>query len=305
MKRLLISFSGGETSALMTILALKKLAPRYDEIRTVFANTGEENEQTLEFVHRCDEAFGFKTAWIEAVTPPERGVGARCREVTFETASRDGEPFEEMIQKHGIPGPGRPFCSKELKARPITRWARENGWLPGSYDLAIGIRADEIDRMSPDAPRRRIIYPLVKMFPHTKPMVNQFWDDQPFRLGLKGYQGNCKWCWKKSLRKHLTIISESPSSYDFPERMELAYPLTGAGSTGEPKRFFRGNLTVSDLRQMARQDFVPADDDARIDQRDMLYDIELDTGGGCEESCEVSFEDLDDESNWNEMGASA
>lgn len=300
-RRLLISFSGGETSALMAKLILERMAGEYDVIRTVFANTGQENEATLEFVARCDKAFGLNAVWIEAVTPPERGIGARCREVTFETASRDGKPFEDMIRKHGIPGPSMPLCSKELKTRPITRWARENGWLPGTYDLAIGIRTDEMDRMSPEAKRRRIIYPLVSRFPHTKPKVNEFWTAQPFRLNLKGYQGNCKWCWKKSLRKHLTIISETPEAYDFPERMETLYPNNGAGTTGEPRRFFRDNRTVADLRALAAAgSFTPASDDAREYQVDLLDwlslngpldpDMDLDACGAGE-SCEVDFGD--------------
>lgn len=291
-KRLLISFSGGETSAVMTKLILDHWRDRYDEIATIFANTGQENEETLRFVDRCDKAFGFNTIWIESVTSPERGIGARFRVVDFATAARNGEPFEGMIRKHGIPGPAMPHCSRELKGRPIKRWAREHGWLPGSYDLAIGIRSDEIDRMAPDAETQRIIYPLVSRFPHTKAKVNDFWQRQPFRLQLKGYQGNCAWCWKKSLRKHLTIITERPAAYDFPERMERLYPTTGAGYTGEPKRFFRGNLSVADLRAMAAtKRFSPATDDAREYQTDLLdwLDADLDVCGS--ESCEVDLPD--------------
>lgn len=293
-RRLLISFSGGETSALMTKLIMSSNAMRseYDSIRIVFSNTGEENEETLIFVDRCDKEFGWGVAWIEAVTPHMRGIGARCRVVDFETASRNGEPFEEMIRKHGIPNKNTPLCSKELKTRPITRWAREIGWLPGTYDLAIGIRADEIDRMSSAAKQRRIIYPLIKRFRYTKPMVNEFWQQQPFRLNLKGYQGNCKWCWKKSLRKHLTIISENPAAYDFPERMEREYPLAGTNPNGEPRFFFREGRSTVDLRRMASEvKFTPADDDARVYQLDLLAgldpDADLDACGS--ESCEVDF----------------
>lgn len=291
-RRLLISFSGGETSALMSKLIYERMSDEYDVIRTVFANTGQENEETLAFVDRCDKAFNLNVVWIEAVTPAERGVGARCREVTFETASRNGEPFEEMIRKHGIPNKNSPLCSKELKTRPITRWARENGWLPGSYDLAIGIRADEIDRMSMEAKRRRIVYPLVSRFPHTKPRVNEFWQRQPFRLGLKGYQGNCKWCWKKSLRKHLTIIRENPEAYDFPARMEEQYPLAGTNPNNEPRVFFREGRSTEDLRQLAAVTrFTPVVDDARVYQTDLLDWLDADVDVCGSESCEVDFEE--------------
>lgn len=289
-RRLLISFSGGETSALMAKLILEHMKDEYDEICTVFANTGQENEETLSFVDQCDKALDLNVTWIEADVSPERGVGTRPRTVDFATASRNGEPFESVIAKYGIPNKAFSHCSRELKARPIHRWARERGWAAGSYDTAIGIRTDEIDRMSPNAGPERLIYPLVSRFPHTKPKVNEFWARQPFRLNLKGYQGNCKWCWKKSLRKHLTIIAENPDAYDFPERMEAEHAFTGAGQTGEPRRFFRGHMTVGDLRHIASENkFKPAEDDARSYQIDLLdwLDADLDVCGS--ESCEVEF----------------
>lgn len=57
-KKLLISFSGGETSAYMTYSLLEQFKDWYD-IQVVFANTGEENEATLDFVNRCDKELGF------------------------------------------------------------------------------------------------------------------------------------------------------------------------------------------------------------------------------------------------------
>lgn len=291
-KRLLISFSGGETSALMTKLIHEHMRSEYSEIITVFANTGQENEQTLEFVRRCDETWGWNVVWVEAVTDTTRGVGVTARVVDFASADRTGTVFEAMIAKHGIPGPGFFHCTRELKERPITAYARSIGWKAGSFDTAIGIRFDEIDRMNPNAAKQRFIYPMVKPFPHRKVDVNDFWFRQGWRLDLKGYQGNCRWCWKKSLRKHLTIMAETPEAFDFPERMEDEYPLAGANPRNERKHFFRGKLTVPDIRRLAAEgNFEPAVDDARVYQTDMLHGFELDIGAGCEDSCEVTFDD--------------
>lgn len=289
-RRLLISFSGGETSARMTKLIHDRLADAYDEVVTVLANTGEENEESLLFARQCDQAFGWGVVWVEADIDPRPGAGTKAKVVTFETADRSGKNFEAMIAKYGIPGPGFLHCTRELKERPITAYVRSLGWEAGSYDTAIGIRIDEIDRINPDAARRRFIYPLIKPFPHRKIDVNEFWAKQPFRLALKGYQGNCKWCWKKSLRKHLTIATETPEAFNFPERMEALYPTAGANPKGETKRFFRNRLTVADIRRLAAEgNFEPAEDDARVYQTDLLSGLELDVGGGCSESCEVDF----------------
>jgi len=290
--RLLISFSGGETSALMTKLIHERMTTNYSEIITVFANTGQENEQTLEFVRRCDETWGWNVVWVEAAVDPRDGMGTRAKVVDFASADRTGRVFEDMIAKYGIPGPGFIHCTRELKERPITAYARSIGWEAGSYDTAIGIRIDEIDRMNSHAAKQRLIYPMIKPFPHRKIDVNDFWFRQNWRLNLKGYQGNCRWCWKKSLRKHLTIMKEDPSAFDFPQQMEDKYPLAGANPRNEPKRFFRNKLTVDDIRRLAEEgNFEPAIDDARIYQTDILHGYELDLGGSCDDSCEGTFDD--------------
>ena len=59
----------------------------------------------------------------------------------------------------------------------------------------------------------------------TKQKINYWWNNQPFRLKLKSYQGNCKWCWKKSFLKLHKIASENPDAFDFPIRMENKYSV--------------------------------------------------------------------------------
>src|SRR5690606_30559195 len=97
------------------------------------------------------------------------------------------------------------------------------GWRAGTYDTAIGIRNDELDRVDPRYREKRLWYPLAFENPMTKPDINAFWKGMGFRLQLRGYQGNCKWCWKKSLRKHITLIRESPEIYDVPRELERRY----------------------------------------------------------------------------------
>jgi hypothetical protein len=293
-RRLLISFSGGETSAYMTKWILDNWQGRYDEIMVVFANTGEENEQTLEFVRRCDKHFAFNTIWIEAVQFHGQRRGPGFRIVSFETAARDGSPFEDAITKYGIPNQKFKDCTRNLKQKPIEAYAKSMGWVTGTYDLAIGIRNDEVDRMSTLAETRRIVYPLIKDIPMTKPKINTWWAAQPFRLELRGYQGNCKWCWKKSLRKHFTIIQENPEAYDFPRRMEKLYGHVGPefikDTSAYPlppnyhRTFFRGNKSVEDIFEefnKKKDTFIPAGDEAAV------FDPDFDVGAGCEESCEV------------------
>lgn len=300
-RRLFVSFSGGETSALMTRLLLANWRTRWDEIAVVFANTGQENEATLRFVRECDQRFGFGTVWVEAVVHPEDGVGTTHRIVDFDTASRQGEPFEAMIRKFGIPNQKFPHCTRELKQRPMTSYIRALGWNQGAYDVAVGIRADEPGRRAKNHVAQRIVYPMLDWWPTTKPDVNAFWNVQPFRLELCGYQGNCRTCWKKSNRKLLTIMDETPSAFDFFERMEAAYGGVGsefAKSTvpGYRRTFFRGNRSVLDFRRdLMFCDFDRAEDDAVVLPTGQRLDLDFEQGAadGCSESCEVTFADPD------------
>jgi hypothetical protein len=247
----------------------------------MFANTGQENEETLDFVHQCDKAFNLNVVWLEAVVHHGERVGTTHKIVNYETASRDGEPFEEVIKKYGIPNKAYPHCTRELKLAPIRSWVKSQG-LEDAH-MAVGIRVDEIDRMQHDAEAKHIIYPLVRLG-ISKSDINRFWDSQDFRLNLKGYQGNCKWCWKKSLRKHFTLIKESPEIYDFPARMEAKYGLAGYNEDGTHRVFFRKNTSTKDLIAMSRESgMAPAFDDAKS------YNYELDLSNGCTESCEVTF----------------
>lgn len=294
---LLISFSGGETSAYMTKWLLDNHRQEYEQVIVVFANTGLEHEKTLEFVDLCDRKLGFETVWIESIPGEKMGIGVSARVVEFSTASRKGEPFEAMIRKFGIPNQAFQHCSRELKRNVIRAYARSIGWNKREYYTAIGIRADEFDRMSADAEEDRLIYPLVALG-IDKPEVNRFWNGQPFRLEIKGYEGNCVTCWKKSERKLMTLAQESPDAFDFFREMERRYENYAPPRPGTPKfplRFFRKNLSVDDIFAKSKSDFQLATDDrfrmTSVSQLSLFTSNPeaeiLDTSGGCSDSCEA------------------
>jgi len=273
-QKLLVSFSGGETSAFMAQWLWKHCQDKY-EMLFVFANTGQENEETLIFVNECEKYFGFKIHWIECYVQKDKGKGTSFKLTDFENAKRNGEPFEEVIKKYGIPNPSFLHCTRELKMNPIKAFAK-SVWGKEKYYLAIGIRIDEFDRMNPNREALRIIYPLVSksMIPMSKPMINFYWKQQPFRLNLKGYQGNCITCYKKSDKKLFQIAKENPNAFDFFDRMETLYGLG--------QQIFRNNRTTKQILEQAKGWNGKVKNDAEE------YNYQLDLLEG--ESCEVFSE---------------
>lgn len=292
-KRIFISFSGGETSAYMLGHILLNYSNH--EIEVAFANTGEENEETLLFVKQCQEHFNVKVTWLEY----ER---LSFKNVNYETAYRSHDkeeiankwqnhPFRKYIAHFGIPNQQNKTCTRDLKEYVMNRYLSSIEWKPKSYTKAIGIRIDELDRLG------SLWYPLALMG-ISKPMINNFWDKMPFRLQLKGYEGNCKTCWKKTFRKLVTIARENPQWFEFMKQMELEYGnyisdgIKDRVETIElPIKFFRSNKSVEDIFEMAKDKSIK---NAIDDSRNTNYQVsiwqdgtELDSANGCVESCEV------------------
>ena len=293
--KLAISFSGGRTSAVMTKLCVEKFSKTHD-IAITFANTGCEHENTLKFVDQCDKHFGWNVVWVEALVNPEKGKGIRHRVVTFETASRNGEPFESYVAKYGLPGPTHPQCTSRLKEDVMYDHRRSMGWKRGSYWTAIGIRADEMDRMSESRLEKQFVYPLVDAG-WTKADIKTECAKWPFDLDLKGeHYGNCTWCFKKSLRKLLTLAVDNEAIFAFPKMLEEKYQLVRDSDydrDGEHK-IFRKHMSTVDIIEMARtKNFEPYADTNQLDFgfSQASYDVFLDTGSACGESCEIGADD--------------
>lgn len=283
-ENLLVSFSGGRTSAYMTKYLLDNYKDIYNMI-VVFANTGKEFEQTLDFIKKCDDVYGFNTIWVEAVTNHQYRKGVTAKVVNHETASRNGEPFEQMIKKHGLPNVVMPMCTRELKTYAIRAYCKQINFK--KYKTAIGIRADEIDRIAQDHEKMGYIYPLVSAG-ITKSDINKFWVNNDFDLQLKGYEGNCDLCFKKSLRKVLTIIKEHPDRVNWWMEMEKQYedyiPETRK-QIGEKIRMYRNKLSLKELVELAQSPFELAKDDSKY-YSNQLSLFDLDVSNGCVESCE-------------------
>lgn len=239
MKNICIPISGGETSAYMALRLRDELSEHVETIYP-FANTGQENEETLQFVRLLETKYELPVVWLEADINPEENKGTKHKIVNFETACRSGKLFEDLCAKYGLPNANFFHCTRELKENPILSYCRSIGWgRPPEYIRAIGIRSDEIDRISPNYKLNGIYYPLAFDWQITKPHVNLFWSKQPARLNLKGWQGNCKWCYKKDHRKHARMIIDTPEIYDVPRELERKYKHVKPKEGETQRKMFR------------------------------------------------------------------
>lgn len=200
-----LSFSGGRTSAYMTDRLLKEL-PKEKAI-TVFANTGKEEPATLDFVNQCDRLWGKNVVWLEYCPVDKFKI------VSYETASRNGEPFAAIIEKRNyVPNVVARFCTQELKVRVIKRYMQSLGYR--HWTSIIGIRYDEPRRWAKvrGIAQREcwdVWLPLVD-WKITKETVLEYWRHMPFDLQLKDFQGNCDLCFLKGKHKLKRILTENP-----------------------------------------------------------------------------------------------
>lgn len=215
----LISFSGGRTSAYMLWRILQAHGGTLpDDVFVTFANTGKEMPQALDFVRDCGERWGVLIWWLEYRDHDE--PRHRWRQVSYEMASRNGEPFRALVDRRQyLPNPVSRFCTQDLKINVIQRWARATGI--GDCDRVIGFRADERRRLSRIRAREEqgkdawtVVAPMVEAGT-TKQDVQAFWSRQNFDLRLPNINGttplgNCDLCFLKGAATIQGIMRTMP-----------------------------------------------------------------------------------------------
>lgn len=220
-----ISFSGGRTSAYMLHQILQANGDLPERCQVMFANTGREMPQTLDFVHECGSRWGVPIVWLE--------YNRRKSKPTFDivshnSASRNGEPFAVLIKEtrngRALPNQQWRFCTAELKTKTLSRYlTRKLDW--SVWSSAIGIRADEAHRTKTKRRGRQIHWYPLHEAGVSKRDIYQFWKSQPFDLQLENVNGstplgNCDMCFLKSEKILANIAKTMPDKAEWWIRME-------------------------------------------------------------------------------------
>jgi 3'-phosphoadenosine 5'-phosphosulfate sulfotransferase (PAPS reductase)/FAD synthetase len=242
-----ISFSGGRTSAYMLWKVLEAHGGKLPQEAIVcFANTGKEEEETLKFVKDCQDNWQVPISWVEY------RENKNFELVDFFTASRNGEPFEQIIKdRKMLPNVRARFCTEELKVRTIARYLTSIGWT--DRDNMIGIRYDEPIRAGKMKSRNKSEEPIMPLFADkiSKNDINNFWQQQPFILELpiidgETIGGNCDLCFLKAMPKIKTLIQFKPERAVWWANMEK---LASTYTDGVANRFSLNRPSYSDIHK--------------------------------------------------------
>lgn len=152
----IISVSGGKDSTALLLLAIER---QPENLQAVFADTGNEHEQTYDYVGYLEQVTGVTIRWVKADFTaeierkrkfvaekwPGMGVNAETVEDALATLTPTGNPFLDLcIWKGRFPSTKARFCSEELKRNPITQLVQAPLLLAGDDVVSWqGVRADE------------------------------------------------------------------------------------------------------------------------------------------------------------------
>lgn len=220
-----------------------------------FANTGKEDEATLAFVQECSDRWSVPITWLEYQLDDPR-----FRVVDFDTASRQGEPFEALVKRRKfLPNVISRFCTVELKVRTMHRYLKSIGWT--EWESWLGIRADEPRRLARiaknDYGRHEEKYAPLGVAGVSAKDVGDFWRAQPFDLGLPNINGvtmhgNCDLCYLKPASQVLSLIAEKPERAVWWAQMETKVQSSGHAN-GDGARFRNDRPSYAEMAKFAAE----------------------------------------------------
>ncbi len=246
----IISVSGGRTSGYMLRQLLDHYGTLPDNVCAIFANTGKEDDATLDFVDRMSQEWNVPITWVEFFWDSEaKGVkGSPFRsykEVDHNTASRNGEPFEQLIDNASglLPNMHKRICTYNIKVGVIEQVARKKYRVTTkSLVHLLGIRRDERRRAIKLLDQCRVLVPLWHAGV-TLQDVHAFWRGNDFDLAMpyNSMYGNCDLCFLKSEKKLFNLMQL------YPERAQ--WWIQQEEKTGQT---FKQDRSYSDMLELAQ-----------------------------------------------------
>lgn len=233
-----INFSGGRTSAYMTIIEYNP-----GDI-VLFCDTGREHPGTYEFIKKF-----------------ELNERIPVHKITYKVERLKG--FEAMFkhqQYKKIPNRMKRICTFELKIFTAKRWLRKHGIQ--KFINLIGFRADEQQRILSHKEKYKkvtTVFPLNETG-ITKEVVDNYWRSKPYNLTfpnsgtlLPKILGNCDLCFLKGKNVVMAIMKK------YPELAEKWIHDEDQAAKRFGHTYFPG-VTYRELLELSKTNFVKNQD---------------------------------------------
>lgn len=217
-----INFSGGKTSAYMTIMEYKQ-----GDI-VLFCDTGREHPKTYKFINDF-EAY----------------EGIEVKRISYMDSEK---PFDELLKKthyKRIPYRMNRFCTEQLKVNTAKRYLKSIGVI--RYENLIGFRSDEPVRVKRHIEKFKKVKTVFPLYDKgiDKQTINDYWTKKPYTLEIPSILGNCTLCFMKGQNAILYILRSFP---------ELADPWIQDEERSKEKfghTYFKG-ITIKQMKSLAQ-----------------------------------------------------
>lgn len=221
-----INFSGGKTSAYMTIQEYK------EGDLVIFCDTGREHPKTYKFINDFEANENIPVIRLQY----------------------DGG-FRNLLEKtKQIPNNFKRFCTVELKIKTARRYLRSLGII--KYENLVGFRFDEPLRVKR---RRKMWKTVTDIFPLyekqiDKAIINDYWSKKSYNLEIPSILGNCTLCFMKGKNAIINILAAYPELAD-----EWIYDEKRNKEIGKGYTYFN-DVTMEQLRNIAQNNLFKETD---------------------------------------------
>jgi len=235
-----ILFSGGKTSAYMTIHEYKQ------GDLVIFCDTGREHPKTYKFINDFEANENIPLVRVKYY---------------------DSEnPFKHMLERRKykiLPNRTRRFCTEELKVKTAKRYLRNLGIR--KFENLIGFRFDEPQRVKRHVDKFKNVKTLFPLYDKQidKQIVNHYWSSKPYNLEIPSILGNCTLCFmkgKNAIINILTVYPELADEWINDEKEALKNEIKG---TNSGRRYFP-DITMEQLRNIAQNNLFKETDLSQI-----------------------------------------
>ena len=186
-----INFSGGKTSAYMTIHTYQP------GDLVIFCDTGREHEKTYKFINDFEAHENIPIIRLKYMD--------------------QDNPFDFLLARKNykvIPNRMKRICTVELKVKTCKRYLKTLGIL--IFENFIGFRSDEPLRIKRHVERFQKVKTKFPLYEKgiDKPMINDFWSKKLYTLEIPSILGNCDLCFMKGKNAIISILSVYPELAD-------------------------------------------------------------------------------------------